>query len=122
MSILSSFAISVPVEHVRLTQPSGEEIRVEENQATTFTCTTSVERPRSMILWYIADGEGHANLLHGGSVSSTNNDTLTSTLGTIIYSFKRSQNGSKLYCTASNTDGKSLVSSNKILIHVLYNC
>ena len=121
-SVYKCSAISVPVEHVRLAQPPVEEITVEENQATAFTCTTSIERPRSTILWYIAVGEDHATLLPGGSVSPTNNDTLTSSVGSITYSFKRSQNGSNIYCTASNTDGRTMVSSNKMLIHVLYNC
>ena len=87
-----------------------------------FTSATSVERPRSTIKWYIEDDKDHASPLPGGSVYPTNNDALASTLGTITYSFKRSQNGSKIYCTASNTNGKAVVSSDKILIHVLYNC
>ena len=109
MTVINSLvSVSVPVTSVTITSPATNPVPVTEHQPTLFTCTTSAERPRSTIKWHFRND---SNPLPGGTISPADNDTLVSTVGTLVHRFDRSENGNVLYCTAVNIDGRTPVES-----------
>ena len=104
------FPILVPVTAVALSSPSGTTITVTKNVSTQFQFTTSEERPRSTVQWYIS---GNSVPLGTEIITQTDNDTLASTISKMSYSFNRNLTGRQLYCTAFNTDDQTPVESNR---------
>ena len=90
--------------------PTGISVAVTENVSKQFQCTTSEERPRSTIQWYITQNPVS---LGTGTVAPTDNDTLTNTNSTLSYSFNRDLSGRHIYCTAFNIDGQTPIESNR---------
>ena len=102
--------LAVPVTTVAFVSPTGTSVAVTENVSKQFQCTTSQERPRSTIQWYITQ---NSVSLGTGTITPTNNDTLTSTSSTLRYSFNRNLSGRHIYCTAFNIDGQTPVESSR---------
>ena len=106
--------IPVPVNAVNFSRPTSTVVTVTQNIPMELQCTTSTERPRSTVQWYIS---GNPVPLGTGTNTPTDNDTLTSTTSKLRLSFNRTSDGQQLFCTAFNVDGQTpIVSSRKNLV------
>ncbi|XP_056009614.1 hemicentin-1-like [Ostrea edulis] len=105
--------VQVPVSSVTLSPSSS--VEVIEGQSFALSCVSKAARPAANITWH---KEGVV-LIGSSSILSMNN-LLYDVTSNLTSSFQRTDNGSKIYCTAVNINGDTPIVSAKAELNVIY--
>lgn len=100
--------ISVPVTSVTLAPTS---INVTAGQQMYINCTTSYCYPPANITWYMSS----TNFTNQFTLTKNTSNGLVRTLSALSITASKSDNGKRVYCTASNISGRRVNSTVNML-------
>ncbi|XP_065933086.1 nephrin isoform X2 [Magallana gigas] len=111
-SVNSTIFVAVPVTSVTLAPTS---INVTAGQQMYINCTTSYCYPPANITWYMSS----TNFTNQFTLTKNTSNGLVRTLSALSINASKSDNGKRVYCTASNISGRR-VNSTVNMLTVLY--
>lgn len=118
-----TLSFPVPVSSVNLTHPDTDNVTTTENDTVTFICNASPAHPKPSITWF---SDSHTPSNYTDDVELTINITvlydfdgyLYTVMSTLTFYSTKYDNGSSIYCNASNTGRQSISSVRSALLLV----
>ncbi|XP_052275684.1 uncharacterized protein LOC127874998 isoform X2 [Dreissena polymorpha] len=117
--------VQVPISSVSLTDPATDNgVDVAENGTRTFTCQTSGGIPSANVTWYMRNGSSETQILTSATIGMsssryTSEDNSYIDTSTMTYTGMRVDNGSRVFCRASNIQDEVNKSTREILLNIL---
>lgn len=117
MNFFVLFTKPVPIAQVTIqTAPLDRDpIEVQIGKTQKFICLTDEGRPSSKIHWYMSG----ANITDSSSQSDMCNSNCNGTFASssvLVYTGNLADDGKNIYCTASNTESRSVRSYNRTVV------